>query len=77
MTCLFWWLYFTRVFRVSHGSRTCGMLRTAGSEVLVLGKDLSFVHGGGASGQPGASRHVGFSTFRFPCSEAIEHVSSE
>ena len=34
-------LHFTCVFRVSHGSRTCGMLRTAGSEVL--GKDLSFV----------------------------------
>lgn len=68
-------LHFTCVFRVSHGSRTCGMLRTAGSEVL--GKDLSFVHGSGASGQPGASRHVGFSTFRVLCSGAIGRVSSE
>ena len=34
-------LCFTCVFRVSHGSRTCGMLRTAGSEVL--GKDLLFM----------------------------------
>ena len=51
------------------------MLRTAGSEVL--GKDLSFVHGSGASGQPGASRHVGFSTFRVLCSGAIGRASSE
>ena len=59
-------LHFTCVFRVSHGSRTCGMLRTAGSEVL--GKDLSFVQ------VRTAHRTSGFSweAYCWPCMEVSD-----